>query len=183
MLSHMLRAIAYIILKIFLRPFIFLKVKGSVPKGRKVFAVNHTSYIDSFIFILSLSIKEAFYLIFMVKDKYTSKIEQISKKLGMFSVGVNTMYSLKMIDRLLKRNYSLLIFPEGTRSNNGVRAFRKTFVSIADEANATIVPVTIHKKGLKFEVEFLESVMPEDNANYQAEEVRCSIIENLESKI
>jgi len=75
----------------------------------------------------------------------------------------------------VKQGKKILIFPEGTRTQNGkIGKFKKTYTILSTELNIPIVPVAISgaytamssgakkiKRGEKITIEFLPAVYPE----------------------
>ena len=56
----------------------------------------------------------------------------------------NALKSLKDASRLIKKNISVVMFPEGTRSTDGViHEFKKGMTIISEETGCRLVPVTI----------------------------------------
>ncbi len=107
-----------------------------------IIIANHTSFLDT-LAVGMLSYK----VIFLVNDwVYNSPIFGRAVKLAGFypvSQGLN-----KGVDHLrakVKEGYSLMVFPEGTRSTtNAIHRFHKGAFYLAEELNLPILPVYIH---------------------------------------
>lgn len=142
-------------------------------KGPVVYVSNHQSYAD--IPVLLNVIKHQ--VGFIAKEEL-QKIPVFSKwilRIGsLFIIRGDARESLKTISEganMIKEGYSLIIFPEGTRSKGKEMAhFKPGSLKLATKAKATIVPLTINgsyrmyeetgtiKKNTKIEVTVHESV-------------------------
>lgn len=135
--------VLWIIFKLYNR----LEVSGveNIPqKGGVIIAPNHTSYLDPLIIgccfpqaIHSFGKEELFRV--PVLGWFIRKISAIPLKRG----GVDREAMRKAVE-LLKKGEALLLFPEGTRSSDGMLLPAKPGISmIAYQSKATIVPVYI----------------------------------------
>lgn len=88
-------------------------------------------------------------------------------------INKNLREALQKISYVLKNGKNVIIFPEGTRSKNGIQDFKETFAILSKELNVPIVPVVIYGsdrasfRKIKFpryfaplSVDFLETVRP-----------------------
>jgi len=115
-------------------------------EGPLLFVGNHQSNFDIPILIGYTKRNKGF-----IAKIELSKIPILSKwmeKLNCVFIDRNDVrQSLKAINKgvkHLKNGYSMVIFPEGTRSNNGVLGeFKPGSLKMATKARAAIVPVTI----------------------------------------
>jgi len=160
MFYYVARAICWLLVKIFWR----VEIKGidNIPKnGGLVLASNHVSYLDPI--ILGISIKRKIY--FIAKKEVFNNIfgSLLLRNLNAFPVdrGKTDIVAFKRAINILKEGKILGIFPEGTRSSNGVLQELKIGVlKIAKKAGVPILPVGIigtHKiypQGKKFPVLF-----------------------------
>ncbi len=112
--------------------------------GPVILAPNHRANVDPP--YLSLITPRQIY--FMGKEELfrVPVLKQIIRGVGAFSVrrGAADRAALKHAVGLLKAGGVVLIFPEGTRSEDGhLKAAEKGFALIAKQADAAIVPVAI----------------------------------------
>lgn len=126
-----------------------LEVTGreNVPEGPVVFVSNHQSYWDIPVFFAAVRGK-AFG--FVAKDT----LRQIPV-FGAWIRDVRSVFiqrddaraSLRAIEEgvaLLRQGYSLVIFPEGTRSRSGAMSeFKRGSLRLATKAGVPVVPVTL----------------------------------------
>lgn len=116
-------------------------------KGPVVYVSNHQSYAD----ILTLLSVVKHQVGFIAKEEL-AKIPVFSKWIlrirSLFIIRADTRESLKTISEganMIKDGYSLIIFPEGTRSRGGEMAsFKPGSLKLATKARATIIPITIN---------------------------------------
>jgi len=136
------RSIARIYTKIDLKKQI--KTKQKLPQGAKIFAVNHPSTLDP-LYVMS-SIKEPVHALLTV-DVF--KIFGLSKLITWAGhVAVGPCYKFQALNRaiaLLKKDRSILIFPEGTVSKNSqkVEKLKTGAVRMALATGVPIIPVGI----------------------------------------
>jgi long-chain acyl-CoA synthetase len=105
--------------------------------------------------------------------------------------------SIQKMAEVLKQNKNLIIFPEGTRSDDGkLGQFKKTFAILSRELNVPIVPVSISgafdalprgswfpKPWKKINIEFLKPIYPE-SMTYEnlSELVKSKIQSSMDTK-
>jgi 1-acyl-sn-glycerol-3-phosphate acyltransferase len=136
-----------IILGIFFRAFMVLKIEGleNLPgQGACVLAANHHSNMD--VFPLQLSLPRP--LFFMGKAELFQNpiIGWLIRQLGAFPVqrGVSDSWALGHSRKILDKGLILAIFPEGTRSRGRGLSVAKTGAArLAIEKNVPIVPLAI----------------------------------------
>ncbi len=107
-----------------------------------VIIANHSSFIDILV-IGSLSPK----IIFLVSDwVYNSPIfGGIVRKAGFYPVSEGIEGGVEHLRKKVNEGYSLMVFPEGTRSeNNVIKRFHKGAFFLAEEFKLDIIPVVIH---------------------------------------
>jgi 1-acyl-sn-glycerol-3-phosphate acyltransferase len=148
------RSIARIYTKIDLKKQI--RAQKKLPKGAKIFAINHPSTLDP-LYVMSI-LKEPVHAL-LTEDVF--KIFGLSKLIswaGHVSVSPNTgSLALKRAIALLKKKRSILIFPEGTVSKNSqkVEKLKTGTVRMAMATGAPIIPIGIcvdPKKIKKFSI-------------------------------
>lgn len=120
--------------------------KENIPEEPCLFVSNHQAIFDTFLLIASIDKLTGF-----IAKKEIEKIPLI----GSWMKQINTVYidrknireGMKAINKgveNLKNGYSMIIFPEGTRSLKSEMAeFKKGSMKLAVKANVPIVPITI----------------------------------------
>ena len=133
-----------------------LEVKGleNIPDEACVFIGNHTSILDIPIMFYTID-----RLVGFVAKKEMLKAPVIGTWLEKAHCipldRENPREAIKTINygvELLKKGYSLAIFPEGTRSKDGnIGEFKKGSLKLATKAKAPIVPIAINRAYTSFE--------------------------------
>ena len=176
---------------------VVVKGKENIPDRPCVFIGNHTSILDIPVILYSTERQVGF-----VSKKEVLKIPILSywlQKGKCISLDrQNPRDAVRMINegvKNLKDGYSMMIFPEGTRSLDGkLLPFKKGSLKLAIKAKVPIVPVTIDaaftsfEKNKKFKpstvnVTFCKPIETEkltkDEEKTLAEDIRKIIIGNL----
>ncbi|WP_394774486.1 1-acyl-sn-glycerol-3-phosphate acyltransferase [Flavobacterium sp.] len=107
-----------------------------------IIIANHSSFID----ILAMGMLSP-KIIFLVNDwVYNSPIfGGTVRKAGFYPVSEGIEGGVEHLRQKVNEGYSLMIFPEGTRSeSNQIKRFHKGAFYLAEEFNLDIVPVLIH---------------------------------------
>lgn len=126
-----------------------IKGRENIPQNQPcVFISNHQGYADIIVLFKALEGKQ---IGFIAKDGL-KKVPYFGKWIkairGVFIKRGNARESLQAIKdgvELLKSGYSLVIFPEGTRSRGPVMSgFKAGSFKLATKAKVPIVPVTIN---------------------------------------
>lgn len=140
-----------------------MEVKGKenlkdIPNGRVIFAANHCSEIDPFAFQYALSFPSKFlplYFVSLTKNYYT--FERFGfrsffygglffRLMGAYPVykGLND-YEASFCNhiRILEKNHSVLMFPEGRKRDGKVVEARSGIILLAKRTKSIIVPVKI----------------------------------------
>ncbi|MBS7230409.1 1-acyl-sn-glycerol-3-phosphate acyltransferase [Flavobacterium psychroterrae] len=107
-----------------------------------IIIANHSSFID----ILAMGMLSP-KIIFLVNDwVYNSPIfGGTVRKAGFYPVSEGIEVGVEHLRQKVNEGYSLMIFPEGTRSeSNQIKRFHKGAFYLAEEFNLDIVPVLIH---------------------------------------
>ncbi|MDR7369733.1 1-acyl-sn-glycerol-3-phosphate acyltransferase [Flavobacterium aquidurense] len=126
-------------------PFIHKKVVNNFNENFEkpaIIIANHSSFTD----ILAMGMLSP-KIIFLVNDwVYNSPIFGATvRKAGFYPVSEGIESGVEHLRQKVKEGYSLMIFPEGTRSeSNQVRRFHKGAFYLAEEFNLDILPVLIH---------------------------------------
>ena len=126
---------------------LIIEGKENLVKGENyVYISNHTSIMDIPVMIYGL------------KDNIRIIYKKELEKLPIFGRGIKvspyipvsrgdgmkSMHSLNEANKAMQENSSILIFPEGTRSQDGeIGEFKRGAFILAAKANKKIVPVTI----------------------------------------
>ena len=121
--------------------------KENLPEGPCVFIANHQAYFDIMALLYSISGKQTG---FIAKNEF-SKVPLLGKWInvirGLFIKRGDVRESLKIINQgvdLINQGFSLVIFPEGTRSQKHEMAdFKPGSFKLASKAKAPVVPVVI----------------------------------------
>lgn len=107
-----------------------------------VIIANHTSFLD----ILAVGMLHP-KICFLVNDwVYNSPVfGKAVQKADFYPVSSGIENSLELLQNKINQGYSLMVFPEGTRSkSNKIRRFHKGAFYLANELNIDIMPVLIH---------------------------------------
>jgi hypothetical protein len=107
-----------------------------------IIIANHTSFLD----ILAVGMLHP-KICFLVNDwVYNSPVfGKAVQKADFYPVSSGIENSIEPLKKKIKQGYSLMAFPEGTRSlSNKVKRFHKGAFYLANEFNLDIVPVLIH---------------------------------------
>ncbi len=132
-------------LVLYSNPFIHKKVINNFKENFEnpaIIIANHSSFTD----ILAMGMLSP-KIIFLVNDwVYNSPIFGATvKKAGFYPVSGGIEGGIEHLQQKVNDGYSLMIFPEGTRSeSNQVKRFHKGAFYLAEEFNLDILPVLIH---------------------------------------
>lgn len=111
-------------------------------KKPAVIIANHSSFLD-ILAVGMLSPK----IIYLVSDwVYNSPVFGATvKKAGFYPVSEGLEGGLEHLRKKIDEGYSLMVFPEGTRSeSNQIKRFHKGAFYLAEHFNLDIVPIVIH---------------------------------------
>lgn len=111
-------------------------------KKPAIIIANHSSFLDVLL-VGSLSPK----IIFLVSDwVYNSPIfGRAVRMVGFYPVSSGVNNSIEHLRSKVKEGYSIVVFPEGTRSeNNAIKRFHKGAFYLAEQLRLDIIPVIIH---------------------------------------
>lgn len=157
--------------------------KENVPQqGPFILASNHQSFLDGLFAMQSLPAKTILSTYFYAKEAHVHR-GYIAWMAAHHNVIVmepsNLKKSIQKMGEALKQGKNIIIFPEGTRTRNGlVGDFKKMFAILSKELNVPVVPVCIkgayeampkHTKiprPHKVTVEYLPAIKP-DNLSYE----------------
>jgi len=130
---------------LYTNPFVLKKVineHGEDFKKPGMIIANHTSFLD----ILAIGMLHP-KIIFLVNDwVYNSPVFGKAVQLaGFYPVSKGVDHGIDYLKSKVEKGYSLMAFPEGTRSkSNKVRRFHKGAFYLAELLDLDIIPVLIH---------------------------------------
>ncbi len=174
------------------------KGEENIPEGPCIIAPNHQSFFDALFVTALMKTKQIRNTFFYAKAQHVKKpfVKFIADNNNVIVVDLNKNLkeSIQKLAEVLKQKRNLLIFPEGTRSENGdLGHFKKTFAILSRELNIPIVPVSISganyampkgsffpKPFKRINIEFLKPIYPK-NMSYEniSNSVREKIKDNL----
>lgn len=141
------------------RAGIQLAVEGreNIPEGPVLFVSNHQSYLDIPVFMAAVGTKPIGFIAKHSLAKIPGFGAWIQAIRSVFIVREDARSSLKSIEEgvlLLQQGYSLVIFPEGTRSHSSNMAeFKRGSLRLATKAGVPVVPVTLRNTYAAFEAQ------------------------------
>lgn len=127
-----------------------LKVTGveNIPEGPVVFVSNHQGYADIPVYGAAINMKQIGFVAKTSLGKIPVFGEWIRDIRSVFIERDDPRASLKTIEEgidLLNRGFSLVIFPEGTRSKGPkMGEFKKGSLRLATKPGIPVVPVTLN---------------------------------------
>lgn len=162
------------------RGYFRLSAKGlqNLPEGPCILAPNHQSFLDGLFvaaFLDNATLKRTY---FFAKEKHVNKswLRFLAARNNVIVLDLDRdlKHALQNLSEVLRRGCNIIIFPEGTRSKDGVVApFRKTYAILSRELGVPVVPIAIKgawqalpsgswlpKPFAPIEVEFLAPVQP-----------------------
>jgi len=149
-----------------------------IPQGPCIIAPNHQSFFDGLFvasFIKRRTMRNTY---FYAKKKHVNNrfLQFMARRNNVIVMDLHNELkeSIQKMAEVLKRGRNIIIFPEGTRTKDGmIGDFKKTFAILSAELNVPIVPVVIsgayealpsgkHLPRLfsKINVKFLQPVYP-----------------------
>lgn len=114
-------------------------------KKPAVLICNHQSGLDNFVMMMMHPA-----IIVLTNDKVRSAPVSgaVVRMADYYSVSDGAEKSMEKMSEKMKQGYSIVIFPEGTRSSAGfMKRFHKGAFLLAEQLNADILPVMIHGTG------------------------------------
>lgn len=161
---------------------IIFRFKGEgaeqIPQGPCIIAPNHQSFFDGLFvasFIKRRTMRNTY---FYAKKKHVNNrfLQFMARRNNVIVMDLHNELkeSIQKMAEVLKRGRNIIIFPEGTRTKDGmIGDFKKTFAILSAELNVPIVPVAISgafealptgkhlpKLFSKINVKFLQPVYP-----------------------
>lgn len=161
---------------------VVVKGKVDLPESPFIIAANHQTLFDSLFVLKTLKLKIIRNTFFLAKGKH---FQQGWKKrfaswnnVILIDMNEDLVLTIQKMAAILRQGKNVIIFPEGSRSNDGqLGEFKQLFAILSKELNIPVIPVAITggyeampkgKKLPKFKgkvsVEYLPAVMPGDNS-------------------
>lgn len=139
----------------------------SLPEGPFILAPNHQSTLDGFLvasFLKRKTMRHTY--VYAKKEHLKGRLAQfLAKRNNVIIMDLNKdlKLSIQKLAEVLKKGRNIMIFPEGTRSADGLMGdFKKTFAILSTELNVPVIPVAITgsyqamPKGAIFPIPFKE---------------------------
>lgn len=156
---------------------------SNIPNEPCILVANHQSMLDGVLLTSTLKrkINKKTYLFAKEKHWKNRIMNFLARKNNVILMDINhnVLEGLQKLSYVLKNGKNVIIFPEGTRSKEGIRDFKDTFAILSKELNVPIVPVVIqgtdkalydHVKLPRYSaplsVDFLETVHPRIDESY-----------------
>ncbi|MCX5773557.1 MAG: AMP-binding protein [Fusobacteria bacterium] len=128
-----------------------LIIKGleNIPERNVIFAGNHQSFVDAFIFWAAIPYKKMKNSYFIAKhtnfDRAWKRFLGRNVNTMIMDMNENAMNSVQAAAYILKKNKNLIIFPEGTRTPDGaIYPFKRTFAELSATLKIPVVPFVIY---------------------------------------
>ena len=155
----------------------------NIPNEPCIIVANHQSMLDGVLVTTSLKGKLNKNTFLFAKEKHWKNrfMSFMARKNNVILMDINNNLreALLKISYVLQNGKNVLIFPEGTRSKEGLQEFKDTFAILSKELNVPIVPVVIHGSDravfnkiklpryfTRLSVNFLQTVYPTQNESY-----------------
>ncbi len=164
---------------------LYFRIKSTggdkLPDNPFIFAANHQSFLDGMLLAKFLNKGVMNNTYFFAKEKHFQQKWRrfLAKRNNIIIMGFedNLIVSLKKMAEALKQGKNIIIFPEGTRTRDGLPGkFKNMFAILSVELGVPVVPVAISGSYNSFprsslfpipfseiKVDFLPAVSPEDH--------------------
>ena len=160
------------------------KGEDKMPQGPVIIAPNHQSFLDGLFVMSFLKFRDIKNTYFYAKEQHVKRpfVKFMAATHNVIVMDMSNLKdSIQKMGEALKKNKNIIIFPEGTRTNDGkLGEFKKTFAILSKELNIPVVPVSIKgafqamPKGTLFprprpvRVEFLDPIYPNKESGYES---------------
>ena len=130
---------------LYTNPYLIKRVKNvgnQTFENPAIIIANHMSFLD--ILVVGMLHPK---IVFLVNDwVYNSPVfGKAVQVAGFYPVSSGIEKGVSHLEEKVKQGYSLMIFPEGTRSpNNKMRRFHKGAFYLMEQLNLDMIPVLIH---------------------------------------
>jgi long-chain acyl-CoA synthetase len=150
-----------------------------------IIAPNHQSYLDGLFVIMPFSKTQLYKTYFFAKLRNILKGGLLKKyadrsNVIIMDINDNVSEALRKLATALREGNRIVIFPEGTRTKDGLIAdFKQSFAILAKEMNVEVIPVaisgayeavkanaTLPTFGAKAIVEYLPAMSVKENESY-----------------
>ena len=190
---HLIKALLWLPLTLYIR----VKKSGieNIPNDRPViFAGNHQSFLDAFIFGYATPFKYLVNSYSLAKIKHFNKgyLKFLANHSNVVLVDINKNLGevLQTMAKVLKEGKNIVIFPEGARTRDGeMLEFKKAFAILAKEMEVDIVPFGIRgayeafpansklPKPAQVEIKYFEPISSKDKSYEEiVQETRDTLI-------
>lgn len=139
------------ITKAFLKTYFRLKGEGieNIPNTPCIMVPNHQSFLDGFLvisYLKNIFLKNTY---FYAKEKHMNGAIKkfLARKNNIITLNINSNLkeSIQRIAAVIAEGKNIVIFPEGTRTNDGeLGKFKKMFAILSKELNVPVIPVSIN---------------------------------------
>ena len=108
-----------------------------------ILIANHESFLD----ILVLIMQHPKLILFTNHWVWNSPFMGMVVRMADYSMAEHAANNMDKITSLVNEGYSIVIFPEGTRSTDGIKRFHKGAFLLAEQLQLDILPVVLHGTG------------------------------------
>ncbi|MEM1282477.1 MAG: lysophospholipid acyltransferase family protein [Chlamydiota bacterium] len=184
---------------ILLRSFYTLEIRGfdDLPDTASIVAPNHASFLDPP--LVSLAYPSHLHF-FARKSLFQNKLfAYVLKKLNAHPIGPGAegLRALAQARKLLNDNQTVVLFPEGTRSEDGaLLPLKKGVVNLSFKSNVPITPMFIHgahevwprgnilpRVGGKITLTFCKPLYPSSYAHLPTQEATEQMLTDLQNTL
>ena len=173
--------------------------KFDMPKQPCIIVANHRSALDGYFITSKLAPRVVKNTFFFAKEQHLhSKFAHFMARKNnviLMDINKNVRDSLQQMAAVLQKGKNVIIFPEGTRSNdNKLNTFKDSFAILSKELNIPIIPVAISgseravfkkisfpRPFAKISVDFLRPVIPQKNLTI--EDIRNTVVMQISNKL
>ncbi len=122
--------------------------KSNIPDGAVLFVANHRSGLDGMFVTTPLKWSVVRRTLFFAKDKHFQggfkRFMAKNNNIILMNINTNVRESMQQMYQVLSQGHNVVIFPEGTRSKDGVLGdFKESFAILAQTLDIPVVPVVI----------------------------------------